>query len=70
VQKRGCRHHGVLGIPFREVRDKLEAKKKLTHTTNQNCVSLSFGEEEQKSSLVEGRCVERYVLVQAHEWER
>ena len=48
--------------------NKVESKNELTHRANRNCASPSFGEEEQKRSLVEGRRVERYVLGQTREW--
>ena len=46
---------------------KIEAKNKLMHTTNQNCVLPSPGEEEQKLALVVGQPVEKCVLLHAHE---
>ena len=46
----------------------LEAKKELTHTTNENCVLSSSGEEEQKPTLIVGQHAEKCVLTQAHVW--
>ena len=42
--------------------NELEAKNELTHTTNQNCTSPSFGEEEQKVILVVGQPAEKCVF--------
>ena len=47
---------------------KLEAKNKLTHTTNRNCASPSSGEEEQKPTLVVEQHAEKCVLAQTHIW--
>ena len=47
---------------------KLEAKKKLMHTANQNCTLPSSGEQEQKPTLVVGQHAEKCVLAYAHAW--
>jgi hypothetical protein len=41
---------------------KIQAENDFTHTTNQNCVSPSFGVEEQKLNLVVGHYAEKCVI--------
>jgi hypothetical protein len=46
----------------------LEAKNKVTHTTNQNCILPSSEEEEQKPTLILGQPTKKWVFTQAHAW--